>query len=90
MATLEELEQQSVRIAVAEEDAVAALVEGMRCLAVGLPDGSRLAGVLATEAKGLEPWGSTGQHTAGGKRDQLGVQALSIMNMASHVIEERA
>ena len=86
MATLEELEQQAVQVGIAEEQAIAALVEGMRTLAVGLPPGSPLGRTLAAGAKSLEPWGTDGRHAAAGTRDQSGVRAVSVMNMASDVI----
>ena len=56
MATIEELERKSAEIAGAEAAALVVLVGGMRELAVRLPDGSKLAALLAEQAKDIEKW----------------------------------
>ena len=58
MATIEELEEQAAEVARAEGAAIGALVEGLRGLAVELPDGSMLARTFAVHARELEKWAS--------------------------------
>lgn len=56
MATIEELERRSVEIAEAESEAVRRLIDAMRDIAVGLPEGSQLAVRLAKYARLMEPY----------------------------------
>lgn len=70
MATIEELEARGAEMEQAEADALYALAEAMRELAVHLPDGSQLAVRLASTAKTLEEcstWSSAS--TSGGILD---------------------
>jgi hypothetical protein len=61
MATIEELEHKAAAIEAAESSALAALVDGLRDLAVQLPDGSQLAVLFAKGAKSMEPWADPDQ-----------------------------
>lgn len=59
MSTIDELERRARTIAVAERDALCDLANYMRELAVGLPDGSRVALLFAEHAHKFEDRANT-------------------------------
>lgn len=60
MATIDELEARAANIRAAEMAAMHALGEALRELAVGLPDGSKLAVAFAKQAQALEVFATGG------------------------------
>jgi len=82
MATIEELENAADRMFLEEGAALIGLIAALRELAVGLPDGSRLALELAHGAKRIE-------RVAHARADGLDVGEAAVAMTASRVAKQQ-